>query len=165
MEGIIGMVVIFILSSLFAGKEKKEQKPMPPFNNKQTTQRSQSSKKVDRREPQKSLEDFASEVFQQLNDRTSTRSSNRSLEQPSRDLARRETIVENNVSKTDVKNARPTLDANRSNRSSNITRAKTTKGNINQREIGNFVPTNREALVQAIITSEILGPPKAKQRS
>lgn len=165
MEGIIGMVVIFILSSLFAGKEKKEQKPMPPFNNKQTTQRSQSSKKVDRREPQKSLEDFASEVFQQLNDRTSTRSSNRSLEQPSRDLARRETIVENNVSKTDVKNARPTLDANRSNRSSNITRAKTTKGNIKQREIGNFVPTNREALVQAIITSEILGPPKAKQRS
>ncbi|MEK9198755.1 hypothetical protein ACH0B5_04885 [Ureibacillus sp. 179-F W5.1 NHS] len=165
MEGIILMVVIFIVSSLFGGKEKKEQKPMPPFNNKQTTQKSQTSNKVERRETRKSLEDFASEVFQQLNDKTATRTPQRSMEKSAQEVARRATKIEKDLSKPVTKNARPSLDANRSNRSSSITRVKNTKGKMKQREIGNFVPTNREALVQAIITSEILGPPKAKQHS
>ena len=66
LEGIIIMVIGLIISALFKGNKKAEnQKPMPPFNSKpqQTFETQQELPK------RRTLEDFASEIFEQLNEK------------------------------------------------------------------------------------------------
>lgn len=145
------MVVLFIISSLLSGnKKQKEQKPMPPFSNKNAPvfeqKRQQQPKKA------RTLEDFASEIFQQLNEKANpTVQPEVKMEKP--------TVVNEKS-----QNSRPTFDVNRSSKQL----AKVTENQqhdvIKSKEIGSFIPKDRDALVQAIITSEILGTPKAKQR-
>ena len=148
LEGIIMMVVLFIISSLFSGNKKaKEQKGMPPFNNKKepTFEKRQQPKKV------KTLEDFASEIFQQLNEKANPTA------QPEVKIEKTEVIEQKDKT-------RPTFDVNRSKKQTAKVQETKVNDPIKSKEIGSFIPTDRDALVQAIITSEIIGPPKAKQR-
>lgn len=157
MEGIIMMVVLFIISSILSGARKKQQKqePMPPFSN-------QSTRPPEKR---KSLEDFASEVIQQLSDKTQPTKATQPLDQQ-RASKRVNESTGKEISKKIIPKARQALDDNRSSgRGSTISSKFSTSDMIEQKEIGSFVPTTRNALVQAIITTEILGPPKAKQSS
>ncbi|QCR32928.1 hypothetical protein C1N55_12425 [Lysinibacillus sp. SGAir0095] len=156
------MAILFIISSILNGTKKKQQNPkgMPPFNNKPTNQKFELPKQTGKR---KSLEDFASEVFQQLNEKTQPNSTAAKKEQQSEKLY--ESIKEEVVTQEKSPNVRPLFKGERSsNRGSLISSTSSTSDTIKQKEIGSFVPTTREALVQAIITTEILGPPKAKQR-
>lgn len=158
MEGIIMMAVLFIISSILNGSKKKKehQKPMPPFKNQTPKQNYELPKKPEKR---KSLEDFASEVFQQLEEKTQP------IEVQSASKQVNESIEKEIVAQHVAPKIRPVFDGNRSsNRGSTITSESSKSDMIKQNEIGSFVPTSRKALVQAIITTEILGPPKAKQR-
>lgn len=156
------MVVVFIISSLLSGNKKKEAKGMPPFSN-QKNKRDFSAPPRRNEAPtkhrSKSLEDFANEVFQQLSNKDqSTKSA----------LDKIEEVKENQVKTSPMKNSttsRPSLDMNRSqNKVLPTTRENNTQSDfIQSREIGSFIPNNKKALVQAIIASEIIGPPKAKR--
>lgn len=164
MGTILLMVALFVISSLLSGNKKtKQQKPMPPFNNKPHTQMfDQPRQKESGRTTTKSLEDFASEIFQKLSDTTSTQTFDKTKEKL-KDAKSHKSVneVESNPTKPIT---RPTLDVNRSARSTKDVASNYTSDEIKHKEIGSIVPKSREALVQAIITSEILGPPKAKQR-
>ncbi|MDN4495334.1 hypothetical protein [Ureibacillus aquaedulcis] len=147
MEGIIMMVVLFIISSILGAAKNKpqNQKAMPPFNNQPTKHSYDLPKQPEQR---KSLEDFAGEVFQQLSDKS----------------RHNQPIEKEVVAKQTVPKIRPVLDGNRSSNRSSATSLKTQADPIKQNEIGSLVPTTRNALVQAIITTEILAPPKAKRK-
>ncbi len=165
MGTIMLMVAIFVISSLLNGnKKQKQQKAMPPFNNKPNTQNFDQPRQLEQRKSTtKSLEDFASEIFQRLNDAANTQTFDNRREK-----------LEDVKSHTSAKviemqplkqNTRPKFDENRSSvRSTKEAASKASMDDIKKKEIGSIVPTSREALIQAIITSEILGPPKAKQR-
>ena len=148
MEGLIIMIVMFVLSTLFTkDKDKqKETKSMPPFSNQQIPR--EGTREEPRRERPKvrSLDDFAKEVFGQLSEKAEPA-------QAAREIVK-EPVVEpvREVIRGERKSTRPELGASRPI----VQRAK--------RESHVVVPRTREQLVQAVITSEILGPPKAKQR-
>lgn len=176
MEGIILMIIFAVLGSLFSNKNKnKNDKQMPPFNNKPNPSPMEFDDFNDKRFEEKkkpiptamSLEDFARDIFDQLNHKNEPQKTNgrptQTFEQPkvqqvqsdSRDLV---------SPSTNLRESRPTLDVTRSVRGKESEISKIKKDPIKQTEIGSFVPKTRQALVQAIITSEIIGPPKAKQR-
>ncbi|MCM3387976.1 hypothetical protein M3649_07485 [Ureibacillus chungkukjangi] len=163
MEGIIMMAVLFIISSILNGAKKKQQnsKEMPPFINQPTKQKFELPKQTEIR---KSLEDFASEVFQQLNDKAQPIQTTPPKDPEPKKVA--EHIKEEVVAERATLNTRPIFDGNRSSNRGSAIKTKSSKPSdeITQGEIGSIVPTTRSALVQAIITTEILGPPKAKQR-
>lgn len=175
MEGIIIMVVLAIISSLFSNKKKqKEQKSMPPFNNKQNTRTFQQSTVEQQKTFTKSLEDFASEIFQQLNEKNKIpqeifgKSVEKEVVSTSTVNEQNKNIVgENKPNKT--KTSRPTLNVNRSSNRGpeSLHLGNKTSQNINDKikenEIGSYMPISKEVLIQSIITSEIIGPPKAKQ--
>ena len=163
MEGLIIMAVLFIISSVMNNSKKKQQNqnPMPPFNNKPAKQTFEFPKQTEMR---KSLEDFASEVFQQLNDKTQAKPTNSRTTEA--EASRESKVpVEPVERQRTLPNSRPAFDVNRSaiSRSAKPSKAPA-PDSIKQSEIGDIVPTTRKALVHAMITTEILGPPKAKQR-
>ncbi|ATP39464.1 hypothetical protein CSE16_05045 [Solibacillus sp. R5-41] len=163
MEGIIIMIVMFVLSSLFtkgkAEDKKKQTKPMPPFSN-QSAPRPREEvrpRRVETKQP-KSLEDFANEVFGQLNDKRKPEL--KPIEKPAKievELPKtrpaREIVERNSESKEVPK-------SNRGMQERPIIQM------IKQQEANQLkiVPSNQKELMQAIIMTEILGPPKAKQR-
>ena len=161
METIIVMIILGIISSLFSQnkKEKQKQKPMPPFSGQPSTKTSELPKTEERRP--RSLEDFAKEVFQQLNEKENPIPKQVEEKQPTVELP--STSKKEEVSKPDVSN-RPVFNENRTSNRSFLAKGREIRDSIKQREIGNVVPTNKEALIQAIIASEIIGPPKARQR-
>lgn len=161
MEGLIIAAIIAIISSLFSGKNKnKEQKSMPPFNNKPVEMPVQTTIPPNQQSQPKTLEDFAKGIFEQLNE-----------QKPFSDFAGDEQPkIEQVKSEPTIKiekelNERKPLSENRS--SERVTNAPqlNIEDKIKENEIGQFVPSSRQALMQAIITSEIIGPPKARQRS
>ncbi len=163
MEGLVLMVITFVVGSLISGAKNRQQnqKPMPPFNNQPTEQKVELPKQTERRT---SLEDFASQVFQQLNEKAQPKNSAPSSDSQPEPIKAIEVEEKHRGSQRVPLNSRPAFDENRS---SNRTSANPKAGSsdfIKENEIGNIVPTTRTALVQAIITTEILGPPKAKQR-
>lgn len=159
------------IGSLMSKNKEKQQKPMPPFNNKPntTTYEPTPQQRVEPTRSQrtaKSLEDFAKEVFEQLNEKSN---------QP-KDVftvpKTKEMVVEAKVSPSNIKTQesmvtksntgnRPTLDENRSSKKYD---KHLDHDVIKQNEIGSYVPNTKQALIQAIVASEIIGPPKAKQR-
>src|SRR5690606_34485144 len=72
MEGLIIMVIVFIVSTLFGkGKEqqqKKETKQMPPFSSQPAPRKQEVQRRTEQSRP-KTSEDFANEVFGQLNEK------------------------------------------------------------------------------------------------
>lgn len=145
---------------------------MPPFNNKpNTTSFDQYPPKVEPRKTVttfKSLEDFTKEVFDQLNEKTNQPKDVYSgpqytdvVVQPKAEPVPTRAVILETPSPKKFGSNRPTLDENRS--SKNINKP-VRKDPIQQGEIGSYIPKSKQAMVQAIIASEIIGPPKAKQR-
>ncbi len=175
MEGLIIFIIMGIIGSLLSKNKQKAEKPMPPFNNKpNTTSFDQYPEpKVEPKQTRttvKTLEDFAKEVFEQLNEK-STQPKEVFREPQYKDVVKVEPKVEpvptkpikleSTVPKNSNSSNRPSLDENRSSKKSN---KPIMKDAIKQNEIGSYVPNTKQALIQAIVASEIIGPPKAKQR-
>lgn len=163
MEGLIIAAIIAIVSSLFSGKNKnKEQKSMPPFSNKPMEKPVQSTIQPEQQSQSKTLEDFAKGIFEQLNEQKPF-SDFVGEQRPKIEKVQNEPTID--IEK--VSNERKPLSENRS--SERVSKQNKPKSNIEDKikenEIGQFVPNSRQALMQAIIASEIIGPPKARQRS
>ena len=148
MEGLLVMILMFVLSTLFTKdkNKQKETKQMPPFSNQRNPRESTREEPRGERPKVRSLDDFAKEVFGQLSEKA----------EPAQAVRERveEPVVEpiREAIRGERKSTRPELGASRPI----VQRTK--------KESRVAVPRTREQLVQAVITSEILGPPKAKQR-
>lgn len=150
MESLIIFAVIAIISSLFGKKEKsKNTKSMPPFNQSQSQQEQRQPKPKQAR----SLEDFANEIFGQLEQKKAE--VQQQWEAPKPVQVERAVVEKVELPKEAQKpiTTRPNIE-----KSTRIVQMK-------EREAAVFTPpTTKKALVQAIVAAEILGPPKAKQR-
>nr|WP_146139641.1 hypothetical protein [Lysinibacillus timonensis] len=166
------MIIFGIIGAVMSNSKKNDQKPMPPFNNKPNTT-SFEQYPHSKMEPEKTkttvktLEDFAKEVFEQLNEK------NKEPQEVFREPDYKKDAVEPTIQTEPIlshsnstlpkngRESRPALDEGRSSKKRNEI---VNEDVIKQTEIGSFVPTSKQALIQAIITSEIIAPPKAKQR-
>jgi len=161
------MAVLFIISSILNGAKKKQQqnpKGMPPFNN-APTRPNVEKPNPNVHEKRKSLEDFANQVFQQLNDKSQQNQPMETTVMQEEPMKVNDSSREGNTIQTTSQKGRPSLDGNRSSNRGSLNSLKSPSADaIKENEIGSFVPTTRKELVHAIITTEILGPPKAKQR-
>lgn len=151
MEQLIVLIIIGLVSAMFSKKDKsKNKKSMPPFTEPTKPQPRQAKTTAT-----KSLEDFANEIFGQLEQKKAE------VEQqwqeskpvaPVQSRPKRELVVEQIVVQEKAV-ARPNIE-----QSQRVTQMK-------ERETAVFTaPTTKKALVQAIVAAEILGPPRAKQR-
>ena len=143
------MIIIGIVSSLFSKGKQKEQstKQMPPFSNQEVPREWSPVEPKQERTKVKTLEDFANEVFGQLNEKVESKKQvvREVKEEPVQPIVKE-------VVKKERTSTRPELGASRPL----VQQAK--------RKSFNVVPQTQHELMQAIVTSEILGPPKAKQR-
>ncbi len=120
---------------------------MPPFSNQEVPREWSPVEPKQERPKVKTLEDFANEVFGQLNEKV----------EPKKQVVREvkeepvQPVVQE-VVKKERTSTRPELGATRPI----VQQAKKSSFNV--------VPQTQQQLMQAIVTSEILGPPKAKQR-
>lgn len=163
MEGIIIMIIMFVLSSLFSkGKaedKKKQTKPMPPFSNQSAPRPREEVRpsRVETRQP-KTLEDFANEIFGQLNDKR-----NQQEPAPVAPPAKMEAALPK------VEPVRQIVE-----RSSEVVKEPKRDRSLQERPIVQMirqqeanqlkvVPTTQKELMQAIVMTEIIGPPKAKR--
>lgn len=154
MEGLIIVIVISIISALFNKDKKKpqqqKQNSMPTFGQQQIPEKSDPVPQT-RKPAARSLEDFANEIFGQLNEKTEQK-------RPTVKVTPMEPVKVAPV----VETVRETFQSNRSERAPLAERA-ITKRIVQQEQKINFVPKSREDLVQAIVMAEVLGRPKAKQ--
>lgn len=156
MEGLIIMLIIFVVSSLLGkGKEqqKKESKQMPPFSSQTAPRKQEVEQRTEQRRP-KSLEDFANEVFGQLNEKAKPVVQKVEQERP-RQVEKQ--VLELKQSVTDVRT--DSLNSARSLKERPIV-AMAKK----EAEAFKVVPTSQRDLMQAIIMTEVLGPPKARTK-
>lgn len=163
MEGLILAIIIAVIGSLFNGKnKKKEEQSMPPFNNQPIEKPTQSTIQREQQSQPKTLEDFAKGIFEQLNEQNPY--SDVKGEQQNIETTKDQPMIEK---ENHSKEKRKPLSVNRSAQLRQEKLASKTPSNdvIKENEIGQLLPNSRQALVQAIIASEIIGPPKAKQRS
>ncbi len=148
MEGLIVAIIIFLISSVL-GRNKKEEKPtkqMPPFSPQKAPPFRPVPMDSPRTSSRQSLDDFANEMFGQLSKKA----------EPVRQrkpevIAKAEEVVKPTVTRETSIN-RPALGDSRP------LVKKALQSSID------VVPRTREQLAQAIVTAEILAPPKAKQR-
>lgn len=156
MEGIIMMVIVFIVSSLLGkGKEqqqKKESKQMPPFSSQPAPRKQEVERRTEQKRP-KTLEDFANEVFGQLNEKVKPVSQRVERELPKqveKPVEAAPAIVEPVTEK--INNPRSLKER------PIVAMAK------KEAEAFQVVPSNKRDLMQAIIMTEVLGPPKARRK-
>jgi hypothetical protein len=158
MESLIIFVIIGIISALFnkdkvKPEQKKPAKQMPSFG--QQTVPEKSKPVPEKQKPAaRSLEDFANEIFGQLNEK---------VEQP-RETVPTKSVPDVNIAPVEVTNSRPTFadeNVRRSARPQLAERPLTQK--LKQKEV-KFVPTTKQQLIQGIVMAEVLGPPKAKRK-
>lgn len=151
MEGIFVVIILGIISSILSKLGEKEQKPMPPFGG------GKHVKNLPPKEPSKqkgfSLEDFTKEIFQQFESKQEEmpKPSNRNIQQNIVTEQKDELI------NTELSTFSPPLQLNEMEETKSREKSK-------QVDMPNFVPNTKEALIQAIVTSEILGPPLSKRR-
>ena len=145
------MIVLGLISSFFGKKDeqKKKTKNMPPFSNpkvpeKPTPARTQTDRP-------RSLEDFANEIFGQLNEKR--------VETVEPKLAPVDIVQQQYIEP--VKQTREEMKRPVSTRPSLEERPLVKK--LQQEQAFNVVPKNQKQLMQAIVMSEILGKPKAKR--
>jgi hypothetical protein len=165
MEGIIIMVIMIALSTLFnKGKQeqKKSPKQMPPFSSEPAPRKQQQPARPTMQQSKpRTLEDFANEIFGQLNEKAEQMPVPKPVELPKEKQARPkfvETVEETVTSKVEAR-AELTHRASRT-----LTERPLVKQLKQQESPLNVVPSNQRELMQAIVMSEILGPPKAKQK-
>lgn len=157
MEGLIIMVVLALITRLFSGKndENKQQKQpsspsaMPPFSNdRPTIQKVEPRKPLRSERPKvevKSLEDFAQEVFGQLQQKAEVKQ----VPTP---------VAVEPVPTPPVQSSRPVF----KNRAE-LGEGRTILQKEKQKKATVSMPKLRQDLVQAVIMAEVLGPPKARQ--
>lgn len=159
MEGLIIMIIVFIVSSLFnKGKEqpKKESKQMPPFSSQPAPRKQEVQPKKSPDRP-KTLEDFANEVFGQLNEKA----------QPILQKIEPQPLVPKPVEQPVMEPVQPVVNR----RPENSTEARSSKerpivamAKQEAAQAFQVVPSNQRDLMQAIVMTEVLGPPKAKRK-
>lgn len=149
---IILFIIIGIVSAIFSRDKKVEEKKtpnMPTFGN-QTVPQKPIQKQTTTRQAPKSLEDFAKQVFEQLNETTG---------EVKRTASKGATpVVEKNVQKVE----RDVMKVKRSERPPLEERPITKK--VAASEKSSFVPKNRQDLINGLVMAEILGPPKSKRK-
>ena len=160
MEGLIIAIILGIITSLFnRGKKEETKKPtkpmqMPPFSNQPAPRQQKEVRPVQQQNPRKSLEDFANEVFGQLNEKSKPV------------VQKVETVPPVQVEKP--RQRQPVVEQTTRSQSTNTNRSLAERPIVQklkqQSEALQVVPSNQRELMQAIVMSEILGPPKAKQR-
>ena len=143
------MIIIAVVSSLFSKGKQKEQptKQMPPFSNQEVPREWSPVEPKQERPKVKTLEDFANEVFGQLNEKVEPKKQvvREVKEEPVQPVVREFVKKERTSTRPELGASRPILQ-----------QAKKTSFNV--------VPQTQQQLMQAIVMSEILAPPKAKQR-
>jgi hypothetical protein len=160
MEGLIIAIVLGIITSLFnKGKKEDTKKPtkqMPPFSSQPAPRQQKEVRPAQQQNPRKSLEDFANEVFGQLNEKA------KPVDQ------KIETVTPIQVEKPIQRQPQQVVEQNTRSQSTNANRVLTERPIVQklkqQSEALQVVPSNQRELMQAIVMSEILGPPKSKQR-
>ena len=150
MEGLIIPIIIAVISMLFSNKNKKNEKPtkqMPPFSNQEVPREWSPIEPKQERPKVKTLEDFANEVFGQLNEKLEPKKQvvHEVKEEPVQPVVQEAVKKERTFTRPELGATRPI-----------VQQAKRASFNV--------VPQTQQQLMQAIVTSEILGPPKAKQR-
>lgn len=156
MEGLIIMIIIFVVSSLLGkGKEqqKKESNQMPPFSSQPAPRKQEVEQRTEQRRP-KSLEDFANEVFGQLNEKAKPVAQQMTQELPKQ------------VEKPVIEAKRVITDARIDNPNSARSLKERPIVALAKKEAEAFqvVPTSQRDLMQAVIMTEVLGPPKSRRR-
>ena len=154
MSGLIFPLIILAISAIInnASKNKKQNdKQMPPFNSKPVQKPVHTPAQSTERKPARTLEDFANEIFGQLNEKAIPAPP--VVEQPLQ--APPPVQVQERVVPPSV--ARPKMRTEMSERP-------LVKKLKEQNDSFTVVPKNKKALMQAVVMAEILGPPKAKQR-
>lgn len=163
MEGIIIMIIVFVLSSLFnksKNEEKKKQtKQMPPFSSQPAPRQKTEVRPEQQRNRPKTLEDFANEVFGQLNEKS--KPVVKEFETPARievELPQQHEPIHEVAERKSMKTEFTPSDRGLKERP--IAQI------IKKQKAASFkvVPTNQRELMQAIVMTEVLGPPKSKQK-
>lgn len=156
MEGLIIMLVMIAISSLFNKAKNKEQpkkqqpKQMPPFSS-QPAPRTQTTRPNTRTQNRpKTLEDFASEVFGQLNEKAKPLVQR--VEEPIEIELPQEVPVQVKERQTMAQSTRT------------LTERPLVVKLKQQSEGLQVVPRNNKELMQAIVMAEVLGPPKARRK-
>lgn len=150
MEGLIIFIIASIIGAFFNKQKKQEQKPtqqMPTFGQQTIPEKSKPVPEK-KRPAARSLEDFANEIFGQLNEK----------------VEQQQELVPTKSVPAEVTNSRPTFadeNVRRSERPQLTERPLTQK--LKQQEL-KFVPTTKQQLIQGIVMAEVLGPPKAKRK-
>ena len=161
MEGLIIAIILGIITSLFnKGKKddnQKSPKQMPPFSSQQAPRQQKEVRPAQQQNSRKTLEDFANEVFGQLNEKSKPV------------VQKVETVLPPiQVEKPIERQPKPVVEQTTRSQSTNSNRVLTERPIVQklkqQSEALQVVPSNQRELMQAIVMSEILGPPKAKQR-
>lgn len=160
MEGLIIVIVISIISALFGKNSKKEQpeKQMPSFGQQKNPEKSNPGQNH-QKPVAKSLEDFANEIFGQLNEKK---------EQVKPKVERKRPVMQKPKAvviqpEAEVQRVNTSIESNRSNRPPLAERPVSVKVKALEKT-ANFVPKSRQDLIQGIVMAEILGPPKAKRK-
>lgn len=147
MEGLIIFIIIAVISSIFGKSNNKQEKPMPPFGGNTNKEKPNTS----RSKSFTSLEDFAKEIFQELSGEKEEKTAPANLPQaePVKAVVEERTTFQfEKAEEVNVKKHVPREEPK-------------VKQPVN---VPSYIPTTREAVLQAVITSEIFGPPKAKRR-
>ena len=156
MESLIIFIIIGLITTLFnKGAKDKQDKTMPPFDPNQKP-------KVE----VKTLDDFAKEIFQQMNGKTTdqkveeTKTESISTEKAEEKPAQRESVTVEPIQKTVVRSNRVSQQMNGSSEVS----THPMKNQKSKKKKHLPFTSSKESLINAIIAQEVLGPPKAKQR-
>lgn len=158
MEGLIIMLVMIAISSLFNKNKNKEQpnkqqpkqtQQMPPFSSQPAPRTQETSPNTRTQNRPKSLEDFANEVFGQLNEKT------KSVVQKVEEQIEVELPKEAPVQ---VKERQAMSQSTR-----NLTERPLVEKLKQQSEGLQVVPQNNKELMQAIVMAEVLGLPKSRR--
>lgn len=152
MEQLILIAIIAIVSSLFGKSKNKEQQQMPPFDKNAKPQPplfTNTEEQKTQRPTMKtqSFEDFAREILGGMQD-----------EQPQKDIR----PVEQDVEKQTPSYVAPPLKTERQS----YGRLVAEKKDVQVTSINKTfeLPTSKQALMQAVVMAEVLGPPKAKRK-
>ena len=160
MESLIIFIIIGIISALF-NKDKKQPEKQKPSNQQMPSFGQQTIPEKSRPVPQKqrpaarSLEDFANEIFGQLNEKVEQQKPQQPRQSqtipvaPTNETAREVAIEQ--AKATERRSERPPLGE----------RPLTQK--LTEQSIS-YAPKSRADLVQGLIMAEVLGPPKAKRK-
>ncbi|WP_274309563.1 hypothetical protein [Solibacillus daqui] len=156
MEALIIAIVIGIISSLFKDKNQKQQpnkkptKQMPPFSSQPAPRKQDTRPDTKQQNRPKTLEDFANEVFGQLNEKT--KPVVKKVE-PALEVVLPQEVVPK-------VNERPKMAE-----STRTLKERPIVEKLKEQSEGlQVVPKNNKELMQAIVMAEVLGPPKARRK-